>query len=77
MNEASAGVENDDANSKDIIFTIKDTKLYLNVVTLSTKDNQKLSRHLSKGLGVSVYWNEYKTKSENENMRNDYRYFLE
>ena len=24
-----------------------------------------------------MYWNEYKTKSENENTTNEYRYFLE
>ena len=24
-----------------------------------------------------MYWNEYKTKSENENKRNKYRYFIE
>ena len=37
---------NDDNNS---IFTIKDTKLYVPVVTLSARDNQKLSKLLSKG----------------------------
>ena len=32
---------------------------------------------LSKGFERSVYWNEYKTKTENKNMTNEYRYFLE
>ena len=32
---------NEDANTNNFIFTIKDTKLYLLVVTLSAKDNQK------------------------------------
>ena len=49
------------------IFTIKDRKLYVPVVTLSAKDNNKLSKLLSKGFERSVYWNEYKTKSENKN----------
>ena len=31
-----------------LFFTIKDTKLYAPVVT-SARDNQKLSKHLSKG----------------------------
>ena len=31
--------ENTDADPNDIIFTIKETKLYAYVVTLSTKDN--------------------------------------
>ena len=70
---------NDNLNNIDsdiIIFTIKDTKLYVFVVTLSPKSSQKLSKLLSKGFERSVYWNEYKTKSENKNTTNEYRYFL-
>ena len=74
---AAAGVDNDNANDNSIIFTIKDAKLYVPVFTLSAKDNQKLLELLSKGFGRSVYWNEYKTKSENENTTKEYRYFLE
>ena len=44
---ATGSNDNDDFNS-DVIFTIKDTKLYVLVVTLSAKDNQKLSKLLSK-----------------------------
>ena len=40
--------ENDDANSTNIIFTIKDTKLDVLVVTLSAKDNQKYQNFLAK-----------------------------
>ena len=71
--------ENYNANvdSNNIIFTIKDTKLYIPVVTLSVKDNQKLSKLLSKGFEKSVYWDEYKIKSENKNTTNEYRYFTE
>ena len=47
-------------NFNNIIFPVKDTKLYVTVVTLSSKDNQKLSKLLSKGFEISVYWNEYK-----------------
>ena len=43
---------------------------------LSLYHNQKLSKRLSKGFERSVYWNEHKTKSENENATNEYRYFL-
>ena len=53
---------NDDNN---VIFTIKDTKLYVPVVALSARDNRKISKILSKEFERSVYWNEYKTKSEN------------
>ena len=48
---------NEDANANNIIFTIKNTKLYVLVVTLSAKINQKLSKPLSKGFERSVYWN--------------------
>ena len=44
---------------------------------LSVKDNQKSSKSLSQRFETSVYWNEYKTKNENKNMKNEYRYFLE
>ena len=63
------------ANSNNIIFTIKITKLY--VLTLSAKDNQKLQKLLSKRSEISKYCNEYKTKSKNKNLTNEYRYFLE
>ena len=52
---ASNGTENVDANPNDIAFTIKDTKLYDPEVTLLVKDNQKLSKHLSKGSEISIY----------------------
>ena len=64
---------NDDNN---IIFTIKDTKLYVPVVTLSARDDQKLSKLLSKGSERSVYWNEYKTKSDSKYTINEFRFFL-
>ena len=39
---AAAGSNNNDANSDNIIFTIKDTKLYVPLVTLSARANQNL-----------------------------------
>ena len=45
---AAAGADNVNANDDNIIFTIKDTKSYVSVATLSAKDNQKLSKLLSK-----------------------------
>ena len=47
-------------NANRIIFTIKDTKLYVPIVTLSARDNRKLSKIFSKGFERSVYWNEIK-----------------
>ena len=73
---ALAGVENDVADSNNIIFTIKDTKLYVPVATLSAKENQELLILPSIVFERSVNWNKYKTKSENKNTTNKYRYFL-
>ena len=69
------GADNNNANSNNIIFTIKGKKLYVPVVNVSTKDNQKLSKLISIGFERSVYWNRWKTKSENKNTRNEYRKF--
>ena len=52
-------------------------KTEIKLIALSAKDNQKLSRFLSKGFERSVYWNEYETKSENKNTANENRSFLE
>ena len=66
---------NNDNDSKNII--IKDTKLYVPVVTLSAKNNQTQSKRITKGFERSLYWNQYKTKRENKNITNEYKYFLE
>ena len=68
---------NDNNDDNNIIFTIKDTELYVPVVTLSARDNQKSSKLLSKGSERLVYWNEYKTKSGNKNTTNEFRFFLQ
>ena len=67
--------DNTNANPNSI-FTIKDTKLYVPAVPLPARDNQKLSKPLSKGCERFVYYNEYKT-SERKNSTNNYRHFLE
>ena len=54
---SSADTNNINADSNNIVFTIKDIKFYLPVVTLSAKDNQELSKLLSKGFEGSIYWN--------------------
>ena len=58
------GIVDDDvgANSDNIVFTMKEAKLNDPVA----KDYQNLSKRFSKGSERSVYWNEYKAKSENK-----------
>ena len=74
---SAGGAVNTNANHSNIIVTIKETKLHVTPVTLSARDNQKTIKLLRKWFEKLVYWNEYKTKSENKNTVNEYRYFLE
>ena len=60
-----------------IILTIKGTKLFISAVNLSARDNQRLLKLLRKGFARSVYWNEYKTESDNKKTTNKIRRFLE
>ena len=52
-------------------FQITSRKLYVPVVTLTTKENLKLTKLLSKGFKRSVYWNEYKSKIETKEADNN------
>ena len=44
----ATGANNTNANPNNIIFTIQDIKLYVSVVTLLARENQNLSKLLSK-----------------------------
>ena len=50
----------------DAVFIINDTKMYVPVVTLSKEDNKDFIEQQNKGFQRSIYWNEYKTKEQNE-----------
>ena len=52
----------DNANDREATFKITSTKLYVPIVTLSTKDNVNLIKQLNEVFKRSVYWNEYKSK---------------
>ena len=54
--------DNDNEDPSIIVFTIKDTKLYVPVVTLSAKDNKKLSNFLAKDLKDRCNWMNIKQK---------------
>ena len=45
-------------------FKIRNTKLYVPIVTLWTKDIVELTKQLSEWFKRSVYWNECKTTVE-------------
>ena len=52
-------------------FKITNTKLYLPIVTLSSKDNAKLVKLLEDGFERPAYWNEYQTKIKTKDLDND------
>ena len=54
----------DNVNNRETTFKITSIKLYVPVVTLSTKDNVNLTKQLNEGFKRSVYWNKYKSKIE-------------
>ena len=54
-------------------FKITDAKLYVPIVTLSSEDNVKLSKLLSKGFKRSIYWNEYKVILKDHNADSNIR----
>ena len=45
-----------------VSFMITDTKLYVPIVTLSTKDSTNLTKQLNKGFKRNIYWNQYVSK---------------
>ena len=59
------------STNADAKFKITKTKLYVPIVTLSSKDNVKLVKLLDKGFKRLVYWNEYKTKIRARNLDNN------
>ena len=54
----------DNANDRERTFQITNTKLYVPVVTLSTKDNENLTKQLDQIFTRSIYCNEYNPKTE-------------
>ena len=54
MSAAGANNVNGNVNvyGNNVVFTIKGTKSYVSVVTLSVRDNQKLLKLLSKGFKI-------------------------
>ena len=56
-----------------VSFMITNTKLYVPVVTLSTKDNNKLTKQLNDGFKRTIYWNQYVSKPFTEQAANKAR----
>ena len=54
-----------------VSFKNTDTKLYVPIVTLSTKYNSNLTKQLNDGFKRTVYWNEYKAVPATADAAND------
>ena len=54
----------------DTTIKITNTKLYVPIVILSSKDNIKLVKLLEEGSKRPVYWNEYQTKIKTRDLDN-------
>ena len=52
-------------------FKITNTKLYVSIVTLSSKDIVKLVKLFEGGFKRPVYWNEHQTKIETRDLHNN------
>ena len=68
---ANTYASGDNTNNRETTFQITSTKLYVPVVTLSTKDNVNLTKQLNEAFKRSVYWNEYKSKIETKTADNN------
>ena len=61
-------------NSTNASFKIKDTKLYVRVVTLSTKDDNNFLEQLKSGFKRTIKWNKYRSEMTNQNKTNNLNY---
>ena len=57
------------------IFKITDTKLYVPVVTLSTKDDNNFLEQLKSGFKRTIKWNKYKSEMTNQTKTNHLKSF--
>ena len=58
-------------------FKITDTKLYVPVVTLSTKDDNKFLEQLRTGFKITIKWNKYKLEITNQTKNNNLNYLID
>ena len=59
------------------IFKITDTKLYVPVVTLSTKDDNNFLEQLKSGFKRTIKWNKYRSKMTNQTKTNHLNYLID
>ena len=58
-------------------FKITDTKLYVPVVTLSTKDDNNFLEQLKSGFKRTIKWNKYRSEMTNRTKTNHLNYLID
>ena len=64
-------------NTTNATSKITDTKLYVPVVTLSTKNDKKLLEQLRTGFKTTVKWNKYWSKMTNQTKNKNLNYLID
>ena len=58
-------------------FKVKDTKLYVPVVTLSAENDNKLLEQLKTGFKRTITWNKYRSEISNHTINNNLNYLID
>ena len=58
-------------NPTNATFKLKDTKLYVPIFTLSTKDDNKLLERLKTGFKRTIKWNKYRSEMTTKTKMNN------
>ena len=65
-----------DTSPTSTTFKITDTKLYVPVVTLSTKDDNNFLEQLKSGFKRTIKWNKYRSEMTNQTKTNHLNYLV-
>ena len=66
-----------DTSPTSTTFKITDTKLYVPVVTLSTKDDNNFLEQLKSGFKRTIKWNKYRSEMTNQTQNNNLNYLID
>ena len=66
-----------DTSPTNATFKITDTKLYVSVVTLSTKDDNDFLEQLKSGFKRTIKWNKYRSEMINQTKTNHLNHLID
>ena len=72
-----AGQPNRGDSLESVVFKIKDCKLYVLVVTLSSENDIKLLEQLNTGFKRTIKWNKYRSEMSNQTKNNSLNYLID